>query len=66
MAVAGLLGRILMAFMLTSSPSMVVTSTRQAAAVGGTAFLSAAWLIRVYVAKKSKDQILMIKLCAQR
>ncbi len=42
MAMAGLLGHILMAFMLTTSTSMVVTSTRQTTTIVGTAFLSAA------------------------
>ncbi len=60
MAMAGLLGHILMAFMLTSSASMVVSSARQAASIVGSAFLSAAWLIRVYVAGDVKVKVCSI------
>ncbi len=52
MAMAGRLGHMQVASMLTTSTSMVVTSTRRATSIVGTAFLSAAWLIRVYVTKK--------------
>ncbi len=52
-AMAGHLGHTRVAFTPTTSASLVVPSTRQATAVVGTPSLSAAWLIRVYVARKT-------------
>ncbi len=57
MAMAGPLGPMRVASSPTTSTSVIVPSTRQTAAVVGTPFLSAVWLIKVYVAKNLKAKL---------